>query len=128
MKRFGSISLWFLILSVVRSFYFYLWELGGGLDRGPEREFRFVLSCLVNLNCNTVCRCDFLHGHLFPKASPNVAFSRFSTLYFCLKGGSTFEATFKKNLINILQVFLVSCRVERVERVERHLWVLNITN
>ena len=62
----------------------------------------------------------FLHGHLFLKAVPSVAFSRLDTLSLCLEGGLTSEAIHlsfkKKNLINILSSYtplpLVSCLVE----------------
>lgn len=44
----------------------------------------------------------FLHGHLFLKAVPSVAFSRLDTLSLCLEGGLTSEAihlSFKKKSI-----------------------------
>ena len=73
------------------------------------------------MNSNAIFERDFLHGHLFLKVAPSVAFSRLDTLSLCLEGGLTSEATLlslkkKKKLINILSSYtpppLVSCLVE----------------
>ena len=75
----------------------------------------------------------FLHGHLFLKAVPSVAFSRLDTLSLCLEGGLTSEAihlSFKKKIyLTFFQVIpLLPLFPAWLKWIEAHPWYLSITN